>query len=366
MANTTRDQFDVEKGVQKKIFQKGILLMDADLNEQIDITLERHRRALSCLLGGTDTGFDNPLWTNGSGFKITSHSSALTVSVVPGDAAFHLDENHAALVTHEALTELTGFQSWVSGGLRTDLIYIDIEEKEISPEDDPNIVNPATGAETCRDIRLQYEIKIEPNVFPPGYNLPTAPSGHVYRRLALVSKDGSNNQIVMDDITMLLPNLSAAVALESMEVPLWMEASVSHGSFDAQALENDDFAFKVDEENAGSKTNIVIKVPYVYDPAHNYLALHCQAMRAHNTNAWVRLEGLGTTGFQAWIQLGGQSSTLEDVAAYLQIPSGLTEGQVYELQVVLYGSSTIWTYVRMYRPVISAGLGQFRWGQGGV
>jgi hypothetical protein len=321
---------------------------------------------LSVLLNRTDAGFDNPLWSGGTGFKITSHSSPLTVCVVPGDAAFHLDENHAALITHQALTELTGFASWVTGGLRTDLIYIDIEEKEISPADDPNIVNPTAGAETCRDIRLQYEMKIEPNVFPPGYSLPTAPSGHVYRRLALVSKDGSNDQIVSDDIELLLRELGTVAALETMEIPLWMEASISHGSFDAQGLENNDFAFIVDEEGGGSKTNIVIKVPYVYDPAHKYLALHCQAMRAYSTSAWVRLEGLGTTGFQSWIQLSGQSETLEDVAAYLKIPSGLTEGQVYELQVVLYGSSTMYSYVRMYRPVLSAGVGQFLWGQGGV
>lgn len=368
MANTSRDQFLLSKAVQKKIFQKGSLLMDADLNEQADVDLERHRRALSCLLKGDDTAFDNPLWTNGTGFKITGHSSALTASVVPGDAAFHLDEYHAVLVTHEALTELTGFASWVSGGTtRTDLIYIDLEEVEISPEEDANIVNPAAGAETCRDIRLQYELKIESNVLPPGYSLPTAPSGHVYRRLALVSKDGSSDQIVTDDITMLLPNLSAAVSLESMEVPLWMEASVSHGSYDAQGLENDDFAYKI-ADVVDSKTINVIKVPYVYDAAHNYLALHCQVKRASWTTGNVQIEAFGTTPrYSTTIQADGASDTLEDVVSRLEIPSGLTEGQVYEIQVVLSADSSIGSCdIWMYRPVITAGLGPFVWGYGGV
>jgi len=298
MADITRNQFDESKRVQKKIYQKGILLMDADLNEQADIELERHRRVLSCLLLREDVRFDYGFW-------ITPNSTALTVNIMAGDAAFHLDDDHAVLLTHEGITELTGFASWVGGGVqRTDVVYIDIEEKEISPEDDSNIVNPAVAAETCRDVRIEYEVKIATGVS----TVPTAPDGHVYRGLAKISKDGSSDQIISDDIELLLSSFSTAAALESMEVPLWMEASVSHGSYDAQGLENDDFAYLIDEdEGVDSKTINVIKVPYVYDAAHNYLALHCQVKRATWTSGWVRLEGLGTTGFQSWIQSSGAS-----------------------------------------------------------
>ncbi len=366
MADITRNQFLAGKGVQKKIYQKGILLMDADLNEQADVELERHRRALSCLLNREDARFENPLWTDGSGFKITNHNSALTVYILAGDAAFHLDENHAALVTHEGRTELTGFASWVSGGLRTDLIYIDIEEKEISSADDPNIVNPAVAAETCRDIRLTYDIKIEAGVFPPAYSLPSAPAGHVYRKLALVSKDGSSDQITTDDIGMLLPIRSATTALNSMEIPFWMEASVSHSNYDAQGLENNDFTYLISND-VDSKTIIVIKVPYVYDPAHKYLSLHCQVKRASWTDGYVRLDGFARTGTQAGIQLSGASETLEDVVSYLDIPASLTEGQVYEIQVVLSAQSAIGScYIWMYRPVLSAGVGPFIHELGGV
>ena len=362
MAEFTRIQFDRTRRVQKKLHQPGNLHMDADLNEQNDIILERHRRVLSRLLNGTDVGFATPLWTNGFGFKISSHSTALTVYVVAGDAVFHLDDDHAALITHEGTTELTGFQSWVAGGVqRTDVVYIDIEEKEISPEDDPNIVNPAAGAETCLDIRLEYTVRIASDTS----SVPTAPSGHVYCGLAEITKDGSSDQIVSDDIELLLSSFSSAASLETMEIPFWMEAAVSHGSFDAQDLENDDLSFVVNEEGGGSKTNIVIKVPYVYDAAHRYVVLHCQTKRLTGVQAWVRLDGFSETGTTATI-FWTAANPPNDTVSYLEIPSGLTEGQIYELQVVLYGSATGQNAVWMYRPVIAAGLGQFRWGQGGV
>lgn len=356
MATISRDQFDETKNVQKKVWQVGVPLMDADINEQNDIALERHRRAVSGLLARADTRF-------GTGFSITPHLTALTVYVLIGDAAFHLDDDHAALLNHPGTTELTGFASWLASGQRTDVVYIDIEEVEISPAEDPDIVNPLNAAETCRDIRLEYTISIANNTS----DVPTPPAGHVYRPLARISKDGSSNQIVSDDIELLLPELGSRLAIEEMEVQFWAEASVSHGSFDAQGLENDDLSFVVSESAGGSKTNIVIKVPYAYDSAHNYLALRCQVKKnSFTTNAWVRLDGLGTTGTQAAIQAGGASETLEDVASYLEIPAGLTEGKVYELSVSLYGTSSILTEVWMFRPVITAGLGPFIFGQGGV
>lgn len=346
MANISRDQFDLDKGVQRKIHQKGSLLMDADLNEQAQVDLERHRRLISGLLTRSDARFDD-------GFKVIPNLTPLTVDILPGDAGFHLDDNHATLVTHPATTELTGFASWVSGGVtRIDMIFIDLEEKEISPEDDPDIINPTAGTETTRDLRLEYTIRIASDTS----TLPTAPAGHVYRTLALVTKNATSDQILTDDIELILPNINEA--LQSMEIPIWTNASISNVSSDAQGLENDDFSFVIAEEGGGSKTNIVIKVPYVYDKAHSYLALHCQTLRMAGVEAWVRLDGFSETGTTATIKYS-IPNVPRDAVSYLDIPSGLIEGQVYELQVALYGAATGQNYVWMYRPVITAGLGRF-------
>ena len=350
MATISRDHFDETRRVQKKIWQVGVPFLDVDINEQNDIALERHRRALSGLLARADTRF-------GIGFSITPHLTALTVYVLIGDAAFHLDDTHAALLNHEGTTELTGFASWIASGQRTDVVYIDIEEVEISPAEDPDIVDPTNGNETCRDIRLQYTISIANDTS----GVPIAPAGHVYRALARISKDGSSNLIVSGDIELLLPELGSRLAIEEMEMQFWVEASVSHGSFDAQNLENDDFSFVVAEEGGGSKTNIVIKVPYVYDAAHKYVVLHCQTKRLGGVEAWVRLDGFSETGTTATI-IFSTPWVPHDTVSYLEIPSGLTEGQVYELQVILYGSAAGQNYVWMYRPVLSAGLGPFIFG----
>jgi|GEM_PF-6118601 len=348
MANVSREQFDETRAVQQKIFQNGSHLLDADLNEQIDIALDNRRRSLSCLVGHKDMRFD-------AGFSIEEHASDLTVTIKAGQAAFHLDDGHAALLHHHADSTLSGFSSWVSGGVeRTDLIYIDIEEVEVSATSDANLVNPIVGEETCRDIRIEYSIKIAEDTT----TLPTAPDGHVYRELGRITKDDSSDKILDAEIIVSLSDYRKGT-LSTLEIPVWRVASESHDGNETMDLDNANMQYKATSVS-GLVAIPVIKIPYVYDPSHQYLVLHCEAWKDAGCGDF-RLH------LQGSLPLGAGSAYITSfsptqAAAYLDLTKGTlwgipTAGDMYTLSVALlvYGGGSKSAYIQ--RPVIMAGLG---------
>lgn len=189
MADITRDQFDEDKAVVKKILQKQVHLTDADLNEQFDVELNRDRRTLSCLCGHESKRF-------GDGFKVVGTGASLAVTIKAGFAAFLVDTELAALLRLAEDYTLSGFTTWTVS--RTDYIYIDITEEEVDASDDPNIVNPDIGEETCRDIRLSYTFNISEGAAPG-----TPPANHTYISIATVTKTTGSN-IEAGDVSVLV------------------------------------------------------------------------------------------------------------------------------------------------------------------
>jgi hypothetical protein len=346
MAEITRDQFDPTKRVQKKIFQRGTHVVDADLNEQADVALESRRRILSCLIDHTNVRFDD-------GFLVSSDPWPLTLRVGAGNAAFHLDEpaptgnrQLATIVHHAELSQLTGFDSWVDGGVtRTDLIYLDVEEKEISPSDDSNIVNPLVGAETCRDIRVEYEIKIAKGTT----TLPDAPTGHIYHKLATITKDESSDYILTGEIMLLLPDYKETAATQA-ETIIWCTSSESFTETEAVALDSDSKRYRL-TSTGGYETNVVIKIPYMRDPAHTYLCLRYEGFRA----SWGP-GGTVTLKYGSHSNTSGNiSETTLTVGYSLLDVSEMVEGQIYTLEVLMAVSGQ--NEIFMQRCLITAGLG---------
>jgi len=189
MANITRDQWDEDKGVTKKILQKGVVLTDADWNEQADVLKNDNRRTLSSLVGYTNVRF-------GNGFKVAGVSGNLQVVVYAGFGAFQIANKTAVLLRLAENDTISGFSAWTEE--RTDYVYLDIEEKEISSADDPNIINPDIGEETCRDMRISYSFEISEGAEPG-----SPPEGHVYISIATVTKI-IGSTINPDDVTVLI------------------------------------------------------------------------------------------------------------------------------------------------------------------
>ncbi len=189
MASITRDQFDETSRVEKKIQQKGVFLADADLNEQIDIDLNRQRRTLSALIGHANKRF-------GDGFKVVGSGASLEVTVKAGFAAFLLDTQSAVICRLADDATVSGFSAWT--GARTDYVYLDILEAEVDAASAPDIVNPDIGEETCHDIRLTLTLAISEGTAPE-----SPPAGHTYISLASITKT-SGSAIDADDVTVLV------------------------------------------------------------------------------------------------------------------------------------------------------------------
>lgn len=195
----TRDQFNEANRVTKKIFQEGTHLLDSDLNEQADIFRIGARRILSCLTGEQDVCF-------GQGFNVVGAGASLAVTIKAGYGAFQIVSAQAGIgvqgsvLLHLAADQtLSGFTAWT--GSRTDYIYIDITETEYGPGDDPNIINPDVGEETCRDLRLGFAFHISQGAAPG-----TAPSGHTYIVIATVTKTSGSNIEAGDATVLLVPH----------------------------------------------------------------------------------------------------------------------------------------------------------------
>lgn len=189
MANITRDQFDESKGVTRKVMQKGVLFADADFNEQMDILRRMDRRILSALTEHTNCRF-------GSGFLVEGTGASLAVTARAGVAAIQVGSQIAALIRLAEDQSIGGFTTWSAS--RTDYVYLDIHEDEVSASGDPNIINPSIGEETCRDIRLTAELKISEGGAPG-----TPGTGHTFVTLATVTKS-SGSTINSGDVTEVL------------------------------------------------------------------------------------------------------------------------------------------------------------------
>jgi hypothetical protein len=349
VATISRDQFDRTKQVQKKIFQSGAFVLDSDLNEQIDIALENRRRTLSCVLNHVDGRFDD-------GFSVEGgHANDLTVTLKAGNAGFHLDDDHAAMLTLDSDTNITGFASWGTSGQRTDIIYLDLQEVEFGAGDDLDIVNPIVGQETCRDIRAVWTVAIANNQS----TLPTAPAGHVYRELARITKDGTTDAISDDDITTAVPHFRGS-ALQSMEIPIWTLSTVNHAGGNADSLTDTAQQFSVTATSTDLVQKAVVKIPYIYDPAHRYLALYCQVWKDNGVRGLFELEGLVYGGFQSWIW---ELTPSLQMTFLVPSSSGGVPGQMYELYIMLKAqyeagqSGDLKVY--MQKPIIVAGLGSW-------
>jgi hypothetical protein len=199
VANVSRNTYDPTKNYASVRLQQGVPLVDADWNEMDDI-----RR--------------NELYT-GLGLAVPDGvlpgSNALLVSLAAGDLSVQAG---TALVGGRPATAQVNVayaqQPWTNAtraaqdgvavipplttpaANRTDLVYLDVWEREVNSKEDGNLVNPAIGVETC--VRLKREVAVR--VAEGATALPAAPAGHAFLPLALLNRQAGQalaaNQIV--------------------------------------------------------------------------------------------------------------------------------------------------------------------------
>jgi len=196
MGNFSRDTFDEVKHYVSIRLQQGVPIIDADWNEQDDIRRVEVEAFLRWFIGdGVPYGND--------GFALTAVAESNDFEIAAGRCLVSGREaiNEVALnYTDQALFEDVDLaDAWGVDVLpalstpeadRTDIAYLDVWEREVDSVEDPDLVNPDIGLETCVRIRREWVVRVV-----EGGTVPAPSEGHVFYELAEIRREGGNAQI---------------------------------------------------------------------------------------------------------------------------------------------------------------------------
>src|SRR5262249_44962591 len=74
-------------------------------------------------------------------------------------------------------------------GIRTDLVYLDVWEREVDDREDESLVNPAIGVPTCVRFKREWTVRVAKGASPEFLLYPTdRQPGHAYYQLASITR----------------------------------------------------------------------------------------------------------------------------------------------------------------------------------
>lgn len=173
-ADISRVRFDARNDYNGLVIQQGRVRLDADDNEQSAIT-DRRLRAQTADLGSyglADAGVAVIPKTTPDAFKLTLTAGTLTL----GRGRIYVDgilaENHGTGAVYDPLlAELTGdtdtaydHQPYLPNPPAlptkgTHLIYLDVWERELTPDQQPALVEPALGVDTTARTQVVWQVR---------------------------------------------------------------------------------------------------------------------------------------------------------------------------------------------------------------
>lgn len=232
MGNFSRNTFDPVKRYVGVRLQQGVPLVDADWNELNDVVRQEHYDGFGLFSSGTQSDLIN--------FGVIAGAPALGTNdfyVIPGRALvggrplnvpFESSANIIPYTTQPWVNSARASQDGVAvipplttpAANRTDLVYLDVWEREVNSVEDNNLVNPVIGVETC--VRLKREVAIR--VVEGGTSLPSPPAGHAFMPLALLNRLAGQAQIAFDQVRDIRPRIGLGgnhqVSLPPLFLPL--------------------------------------------------------------------------------------------------------------------------------------------------
>jgi hypothetical protein len=203
MGNFSRNTFDPVKDYVAVRLQQGVPVLDADWNELNDVTRQE-------LYDGFALTFTDGFQRGGSDFEVKPRQEPNDFSILAGAALIQgrpirvrqnlrystqpwtdprLAARDGVAIIKTPLTTPTGPAGAPD---RTDIVYLDVWDREVGSVEDANLINPAIGVETC--LRLKREAAVR--VTEGATTLPTnVPAGHVFFPLALLRRPVGDRQI---------------------------------------------------------------------------------------------------------------------------------------------------------------------------
>jgi hypothetical protein len=202
MGNFSRNTFDPLKDYVAVRLQQGVPVLDADWNELNDVT----RQELYDIFSLTFTDGIRP---GGFDLEVGFRPEPNDFSVLAGAALIQgqpvrvrnnvrystqpwTDPKRAARDGVAVIPPLTTPTGSASTPPRTDIVYLDIWEREVGSAEDANLINPAIGVETCVRVKREAAVRVAEG----RATLPSAPTGHVFLPLALLRRPPNQAQII--------------------------------------------------------------------------------------------------------------------------------------------------------------------------
>jgi hypothetical protein len=187
MGNFSRDTYKPAQGYAAVRLQQGVPLVDADWNEQADIARNELYGGLAACAGTVAAR---------GGLQVSGTGTPNDLVVGPGQAVIggrpvsiatprtYTTQRYrdAALATKDNVVRPPDLTT--PGGPRTDIVYLDVFEREVNSVEDPFLVNPAIGIETSVRTRREIVLRVAEGTAA----LPAPAPGHQLLPLALLRR----------------------------------------------------------------------------------------------------------------------------------------------------------------------------------
>ena len=222
MGNYSRNTYDPLKRYVAVRLQQGVPLVDADWNELNDVARhELYDSLATALPDGVPPGdawafriwggVGNDLWISPGRALVKGR---LAVAPVWGFRYSDQPWTNPAIANRDGVAVIPPLTT--PGPARTDIVYLDVWEREVGSQEDPNLINPVIGMETCVRLKREVAVRVSENSstlpFPP-------PAGHLFLPLALLKRTDGAANITNDQIADIRPYLEATRGSHTVSFP---------------------------------------------------------------------------------------------------------------------------------------------------
>ncbi len=166
MGNFSRNTFDPAKGYVAVHLQQGVPLVDADVNELADIArneLYAGLRAGYSEVAARDGGLAVTAGPGGDDLRVSAGSAVVGgFPIVAASTLRHNVQRYAnpAVAATDGVAVVTPIPLAAPAAARTDAIYLDVFEREVTSAEDGALVNPAIGIETAVRVRREVVLRV--------------------------------------------------------------------------------------------------------------------------------------------------------------------------------------------------------------